>query len=572
MTERFLHTLAEIPGFDETVALSTRKLSDESFVGTWSRIPKPMVTFADHNMGGRSMTHHGGPIAGASGGTPVQLVFWGQWWTGPGAATRAAIEAQAQRLLASRYFAELAQYGIGTSPFWRGSITVTHPAAPASGTASQAIRATLDLIDDLIDDDVFPDPDDGPRIAFIVVMPAGFTVSDAMGSHWHDYDFDGPFDTDTYWAGWARLADPVGTPPNETVVTIGHEIAEIITDPEGDAWHTEDTRAPNEIVDAGQSPSAGARPFDLNARDQTAFTDNVKLQAYWSNAHRRTVIPLNEGYMARLRATIRETARHPLHSGTFTPKPGALRVCVGERDVWWRTSMIDERIKVRFDGSGFHTPVAGDWSINGHRLTGSSGSFVLHVTARGHSGIDSVDLASAPEVRYGVVGGGLDITVTGSAGGFSLVVGCSVKDTAITGNVFSQPIARPTVEVGVRGVELEVDPEYTEAVSRCLKAFLKPYLEQHLPTNHPRPGDPPVFDVAVIRQLQVAATSQHEWQRAREIATGITAAYAMLDRDAAREYAMGLLQALPSVNGRLSIEDVEQGFLRAPRAGDRTSS
>ena len=106
-------------GLHTTVNFITHKLDDESYEGGWSLVHDPMVIFSDHNMDGNTMSNNGGAIAGTAGGVPVQLVFWGGWWN-TNAGTRAAIEAQTQRLLASRYFSQLTQYGIPHAPVWRG--------------------------------------------------------------------------------------------------------------------------------------------------------------------------------------------------------------------------------------------------------------------------------------------------------------------------------------------------------------------------------------------------------------------------------------------------------------------
>src|SRR3954447_7766960 len=317
MTIRTIYTAHSLHG--AAVAFYTQKLSDEDYEGGWSLVHDAMVIFSDHNMDGNVMRYNGGTVAGTAQGVPVQLVFWGGWWNG-NAGARAAIEAQTQRLLASRYFSQLTQYGIPHAPVWRGSTTVTKPSPPASASPKGTMRAVLDLIDDLIDDDVFPDPDDGPRIAFLVMMPGGFTVTGAgapLGAHWYDYDFDGPFDTDNYWAGWVRLLDPVGAAPDLTVRVLAHELVEIITDPEGDGWHTENNTPNNELVDAGGSPNPGAVRRTSNFTTQTAFTDDVQLPAYWSQSLGRTVIPLNDRYSARLTATLREAGRRETQSGTF---------------------------------------------------------------------------------------------------------------------------------------------------------------------------------------------------------------------------------------------------------------
>ena len=175
--------------YDAPVDFVTHKFSDELYEGGWSLIKDPIVIFSDHNMDGTTMSHHGGPIGGTAGGVPVQLIFWDGWWTGAGAAARAAVESQVQRMLTSRYFTQLTQYGVPHAPVWRGSITVTKPGSPSSASSADTMSKVLDLIDDLIDDDVFPDPDDGPRIAFIVIYPPWFSVSDAdapHGAHYYD--------------------------------------------------------------------------------------------------------------------------------------------------------------------------------------------------------------------------------------------------------------------------------------------------------------------------------------------------------------------------------------------------
>src|SRR5262249_28302022 len=141
---------------------------------------------------GKTMSFHNGILAGTAEGVPVQLVFWDSWWNGPGNTTRELVEQQTQRMLKSRYFSQLTQYGIPHAPVWRGSITVTKPGAPATLPVDKVTEEALDLIDKLIDDGVFPDPDDGPRIAFIVVFPPGFMITGTTappgGAHNYDYD------------------------------------------------------------------------------------------------------------------------------------------------------------------------------------------------------------------------------------------------------------------------------------------------------------------------------------------------------------------------------------------------
>ena len=74
----------------------------------------------------------GGAVAGAPGGHPLQLLFWGDWWNGPGATKCGLVEVRTRALLESGYFSELLQYGVPRAPVWRGSLIVTGPAPPSS--------------------------------------------------------------------------------------------------------------------------------------------------------------------------------------------------------------------------------------------------------------------------------------------------------------------------------------------------------------------------------------------------------------------------------------------------------
>lgn len=557
MTIRTVFTSHSLHG--TAVDFYTQKFSDEDYEGGWSLVHDPMVIFSDHNMDGNTMSNNGGTVAGTAEGVPVQLVFWGGWWNG-NADTRTAIEAQTQRLLVSRYFSQLQQYGIPHAPVWRGSTTVTKPAPPVSASASATMRAALDLIDDLIDDDVFPDPDDGPRIAFLVMMPGGFVVTGTgapLGAHWYDYDFDGPFDTDNYWAGWVRLLDPVGAAPDQTVQVLAHELVEIITDPEGDGWHTENNTPNNELVDPGGSPNPGAVRRTSNFTTQTAFTDDVRVQAYWSQSLGRTVIPLNDRYSARLTATIRERTRRETQSGKFRPTGGRLSFCIEDREYWWRVYDVDEHVSVRLQPTGFRSPTASGWVVNGHPCTAAASVLSLPVTSLGYNGRDRVARPAVATVSYETSPAGIELDVAGSDGGFELIVGCQVTDSAITGNIQSQPTAAPHVEVGVRGVDLLTDPSYTKQFEHCLQVFTKRWEEQYNPLRRPRPGDPPVFDPGAIRSRLPSFVTQKEWRRARDVARGITAAYATLDTEGARDYTRALIEALPSIASQLSVEEID---------------
>src|SRR5262249_9129580 len=98
----------------------TIQINDEASIGAWSKPGRTKLIFSDHNLDG-TLTNNRGPVAGAPGGHPLQLLFWGDWWRDAGAAKRSLVEERTKALLESGYFEELAQYGVPHAPVWRGS-------------------------------------------------------------------------------------------------------------------------------------------------------------------------------------------------------------------------------------------------------------------------------------------------------------------------------------------------------------------------------------------------------------------------------------------------------------------
>lgn len=258
----------------------TEILSDESFQSNWSHPDVPLLIFADSGRGGAPVSYHGGPGGSA---LPIEALFWGDWWNSPeGIERRSLIIDRLQSVIASNYFSELDQYGIAP-PHWRGSKIVTRPAAPSAFNSPDDYSVVPDLIDDLIDDDVFPDPED-EQIAHIVFMPKGFKENTGEnGAHTFDYNYTFPFDRDYYFVAWVRWFDdlPGERESREDVIrTATHELVEVFTDPELDAWYNDPANG-GEIADLAVS----------GRTKQTAFVNGAKVQAYWSNRHGAPVIP-----------------------------------------------------------------------------------------------------------------------------------------------------------------------------------------------------------------------------------------------------------------------------------------
>jgi hypothetical protein len=202
-------------------------------------------------------------------GLPLQLIFWGSAWnqasTSPSAGT---IVASVQNILRGPWMSGLRQYGIRRCSFG-GSTVVTSPGPP--GTYND--NNVQDLIWSLIDDNQFPEPDDsGGRILYMVFMPPGTTYGPGgiRGKHVVASDFDFPADMDNAWVGFVVSS----TQLNTILSTFTHELAEMCTDPESDAWRVTGNQ---EIGDV------------CNAVDGTL--NGVNVESYWSAADNACLIP-----------------------------------------------------------------------------------------------------------------------------------------------------------------------------------------------------------------------------------------------------------------------------------------
>lgn len=534
----------ETPGI---LPIITYQRDDHSCSGAWSRPKVPALVFADNSHNGSTVAYHHGVLGGAH--TPVQLVFWGAWWNGAGAAQRGLIESRTRALLASRYFTELAQYHISGAPTWRGSITVVSPAPPLGAVDSTvAMRRVLGLVEDCIDDGVFPDPDDGPRIAYIVLMPQGFTVAGGTvaGAHSSDYTFDFPFDTDRYWAGWVRFFDPATEDIELTMSTLGHELVEILTDPEADGWRRDPLDSDCEICDWSDS-TVGAGQVR-----QRAWVNDVRVQSYWSVRHGATIIPIDDDYGAQLEARVSETNRREIGRGTMVTDPAVRRACatipaccIADDRYEYVLYSVSETARIRLNCTRFRTPRA-SWSIQGIAVSGS-GAVQVTVPVDGYNGQDPVTAVRRVRVGYNASDTVLDLTVTDPGGNFDLPVSASVTDASIVGNVATNVIATPSIVVGFVGAELVADANYRAALSRCYTAMLDKYKVQYQPMGRPGVSDPIKYDPTVLNLGLPAYAGLSGHQQLQETGKLIRAAAYLLDADDAYAFVGHLVRAQPAL-------------------------
>jgi hypothetical protein len=517
---------------------------ERSFTGAWARQQSSLVIFADNILPAASVSFHGGPIGT---GLPVELVYWGDWWrSSDGVARRSLLSGRVQALLASDYFSELDQYGIAR-PRWRGDLIVIDPSAPAAFNTAKDSRQAYDLIEALIDDDVFPDPDE-ERIAFVVLMPHGFRQTlKKNGAHSFGSDYDFPFDVDKYWAAWIRFFDPdvtAGDDPEDTVRTISHELAEMFTDPEMDGWYAVDPSKEGEISDAAESTIDGTKV------KQTAWVNGGRAEAYWSNRHSATVIPVDRDYAARIGGRIWVGSMRTIESGSFRPDPAELALChlvpeccITDRDYSWELRGRDEAVKLRVETRRYREPSLA-WTIEGQDVFGES-SLVLPVHAQRFHGRDPSFGPTEAIIGFTASDDGLELRAAGTQANFDVTVGCRVSEGAIDGNVRVNVISTPVTVVGFVGAEVVLDPAYVHAHQACGDAA-KAFFRSHEPTltHTPHPGEPVELDPGVIAVLPAYARLDQFLQARHALALTRLAA-ATQPADVASAYLRATMTRLP---------------------------
>ncbi|HJY07445.1 MAG TPA: hypothetical protein VJ323_14085 [Bryobacteraceae bacterium] len=519
--------------------------TETAFASPWSHPNVPVLVFADSILPGFSVQHHGGPVGS---GTPVQLLFWGDWWNSPAGITRRdLITTRVQAVLASDYFSELKQYGINR-PHWRGSLVVTKPGPPGAFNSNGDVQAVPDLIDDLIDDDVFPDPDD-EQIAFVVFMPAGFTQSiGANGSHTKDYDYEFPFDKDWFWVAWVRsFGDTPGEDPEDAIRTFSHELVEMLSDPEVDGWYAGDPST-GEIGDAAVSGNV----------KQTAWVNGAHVQAYWSNQYGATVIPIDRDYQARINGTSRLVKRNVV-SGTFRADPADTRLCsllpqccLDDRDYKFTRVERDEVVRLSVETQRYRQPQI-TWSVQGVAVTGN-GVLSLDVIAGTFEQQNGKFGPRTVAVQCNLSDSQLTLSTVGTGANFDVTVSCTVIDASITGNVKTNVIAKPALTVGFVGVEVTKEDIYEKQRAACKEAAKKMIDAANRPrVRKAKLGTPVEFGEAILSRVPTYARL-HEFQNARRVVDMARLAVTVLPMENAQLLTASLVADVPGLQAALAVE------------------
>jgi len=384
----------------------------------------------------------GGPKVGA---VDLELLFWGDAWrTATAPSTNDVINAM-QQLVDSPYLSALHQYGF-TSLHLRGATLVSDPGPGYPKFSADNVR---DFVWALIDDDVFPEPDDsGGRIIYLVVAPMGATYDDtsARGAHTKAHDTD-LFDGDDAWVGWTNNGDL-----DFITDVLSHELVEAITNPQpgdDDAW------VMNRSINGGDEVG--------DACNQTADRlDGLLVQAYWSEQDKACVIPWH-GFSARL------NSGDPTTLDTVTTDSGIATVsagpCYPPAPYQWWVHRSHQQQTIRASATGFQNPDFA-WTVSGKPITGSGSvtfqTNTTHPDVNGRNEKTNVFVT----LRYVLGAGGTELQLFNDPAD-----GCYYTDVAV---VISDPRGGSTrskrtlvASVWFDGQALIWEDSYTAAAAAC---------------------------------------------------------------------------------------------------------
>jgi hypothetical protein len=477
---------------------------DVASEGPWPPRTAPAQTllrYPNHKVPS-GVSFHRGAIAPS---VPLQLLFWGDYWNNAGSQQHADIRSKVQELLSGPYFDSLSQYGV-TPPVFASSRVVTQPSPPTDPFDGGDISG---MVWDLIDDDVFPEPDEGGRNAYHIMMPPGTVAKAGGGAHTSRFHIEfEPFpDVDWAWVGWSNY-----DPDSDTMTaSFSHELVELTTDPEpGGGWY-------NDALDHHDGELGDL--CQPNGIWQTAFVGNVQVMAYWSEADQSCIIPTHP-FRTRIDGRVHVDERRADGAGNqespFGENPnlcGLFPVCCFKGPYGWTRTQQIETAKLRMSTMGYRTPSV-SWTVNGHSVAGNGNiDIVASVTRDNPTG--STEGAETVTLAYQQANDELRLT-NFSVGNFDVTVSVATDETTATGGLGAARTA--VVVVPFRGSDFEWDPQLARDQKRCDDAGDALWKFGHKATEkHPGPLDPgPLreIDREYLRTLG-AWVSEETWNGAR---------------------------------------------------------
>jgi hypothetical protein len=406
--------------------------------------------------------------AGSISSADLELLFWGNQWqtaTGPSAND---IIAAVQQLLASPYLSALSQYGFSNIRL-RGSTIVLNPAPPAPRYSADDVR---DMVWALIDDNVFPEPDDdGGRIFYMVFAPNGTLYADtsARGAHSTAHDTD-LFDGDDAWIGWSNNGDL-----DFIINVFTHELVEGITDPGPDrGWIM--NRSINGGIEVGDACNKTADRLD-----------GLLIQAYWSEIDKACVIPWHP-YSAFVDYGTDILDSIPLDSGVARVQPGP---CHQSADYQWWTQQHHQQQKLVVRTKGFQIPVY-EWQIGTEKIVSGTGTVTISDVKTTHPDVNGDnERIENVSIRYELLNGNTEILLFNNPvdGNYGVDLIVTVSDSTGGGGSRTSRVFRP--RVWMAGVGFSWEDSYFSAVKECLAKLLREaQVELDGTFNGQNPGDP----------------------------------------------------------------------------------
>lgn len=209
----------------------------------------------------------------------VNLIFWGDAWGLPPTPDIATIVNDAASIVTGPYLSALTQYGCyGT---FIGAILRTAPGE--NPPLNYTMNDVENFVVSAINGGGLPEPDEEQtNNLHMVFMPPGSNPPPNLGGE-HSYasytDYDFPFDLD--WEDKSHCGFVAFGPRTQISALFSHELAEALTDPEGDGIQINPRNNSNwnEISDVCQNC--------------LGVLNGVIVEPYWSQIDQACVIPVN---------------------------------------------------------------------------------------------------------------------------------------------------------------------------------------------------------------------------------------------------------------------------------------
>jgi hypothetical protein len=202
---------------------------------------------------------------------------------------------------------------------------------------------------------------------------------------------------------------------------------------------------------------------------------------------------------------------------------------------------------VRLNTKRYGLPKMNDWRIN-DKPVAAEGDLPITVQAECFDGLNAFVSSRDYTIHYKVVDSGLDVTANSLDGNFSVIVSCSVTETAITGNNINTPTAIPGIEVDFKCAETLREQAYITQLEACLTAQAQRFNQKYKPRGKPGRGEPINFISELLKEGPLPAyVRPSEYAQIRLVTKAVRAINAMMPPEMAQQYTRSLLRHFPAL-------------------------